>query len=352
MTGTSALVWEARSAGAGRSPRLTAVRRTALPADAGTTEVRVRFSGLCGSDTGKLCSDSWSGPLPERWVPGHEIVGIDTRTGTWVAVNPLAGCEGCADCALGRGHLCPDLRRVGWDLPGGLAESVRVPLRNAVPLPTGAVDPAVYVLADPVAVALHGVRCGLPAPAPSGIGRLGVIGAGTLGICTAVSAARAGWDVLLATRRPDQQEQLRALLVGTGVTVCPMPGLPARACEAVVDAASGQSSAPLLQALEGVRDGGTILVQNAYAPRVTLSVPLREVFRRSLTVRGSYSHCRADSRDDFQDALQFLAQAADSAWVTFLTSTRYPLSRLPDVLAALHPDSAHRPPKALLTSCR
>lgn len=312
----------------------------------------MRFSGLCGSDTSKLCSDSWSGPLPEGWVPGHEVVGIDTRSGTWVAVNPLAGCEDCADCTRGRIHLCPGLRRVGWELPGGLAESVRVPVRSTVPLPSGVADLALFVLADPVAVALHGVRCGLPAPASGTAGRLGVIGAGTLGICTAVSAARAGWSVLLATRGPDQEGRLRTLLAGTGVTVYPGPGLPAGACDAVVDAASGHSPGPLLQALAAVRDGGTILVQNAYAPEVKLSTPLREVFRRSLTVRGSYSHCRANSCDDFQDAVQFLAQEADSAWATALTSTRYPLARLPDALAALHPASAHRPSKVLLTSSR
>ncbi|MDH6580317.1 alcohol dehydrogenase catalytic domain-containing protein [Kitasatospora sp. MAP5-34] len=349
MTGVDTLVWEARLDGTSRSPRLAPVRRAASATNAGTTEVRVRFSGLCGSDTGKLCSDAWCGPLPEGWVPGHEVVGIDTRTGTWVAVNPLVGCEGCAECALGRLHLCPGLRRVGWDLPGGLAESVRVPVRNAVPLTSGAADPAVFVLADPVAVALHGVRCGLPAPASSRAGRLGVIGAGTLGICTAVSAARSGWDVFLATRRPGQEERLRTLLADTGVTVCPESGLPAGTCDAVVDAASGHSAAPLLQALEAVRDGGTILVQNAYAPQVKLSTPLREVFRRSITLRGSYSHCRANNGDDFRDALQLLVQAADSAWATALTSTRYPLARLPDALAALHPDAAHRPPKVLLT---
>lgn len=350
MTGTSTLVWEARLAGTSRSLRLAAMRRIALPADAGTTEVRVRFSGLCGSDTGKLVASSWCGPVPEGWVPGHEVVGIDTRSGTWAAVNPLVSCGSCAECALGRIHLCPGLRRVGWDLPGGLAESVRVPSGNAIPLPSGRADPAVFVLADQMAVALHGVRCGLHTPASSGAHRLGVIGAGPLGICTAVSAARAGWDVSIAARRPDQEERLRALLAGTGVAVCPASGLRAGTCDVVVDAASGHSAAPLLQALEAARDGGTILVQNAYAPQVRFPAPLREVFRRSLTVRGSYSHCRADNRDDFRDALQLLAQAAENAWVTALTSARYPLERLPDALAALHPDSAHRPPKVLLTA--
>ncbi|MFD0406778.1 zinc-binding dehydrogenase [Kitasatospora sp. NPDC127116] len=350
MTGVGTLVWEAQPGEPDGPLRLAPVRRAALPADAGTTDVRVRFSALCGSDTSKLCSDSWGGPIPEGWVPGHEVVGIDDTTGNWVAVNPLVACDACAECVLGRIHLCPSLRRIGWDLPGGLAESVRVPVRNAVPLPAGAPDPVVFVLADPVAVALHGVRCGLQAPPSSGTSRLGVIGAGTLGICTAVVAARAGWDVLLTTRRPDHEARLRTLLAGTSVTVCPTAGLPAGACDAVVDAASGHSPAPLLQALEAVRDGGTVLVQNAYAPQVQLPTPVREVFRRSLTIRGSYSYCRANDCDDFRDALQLLDQDADSAWATALISTRYPLAWLPDALAALRPDAAGRPLKVLLTS--
>ena len=351
MSARSDLVWEARSPGAGEPLRLTAVRRTVAPLES-FTEIRMRFSGLCGSDLCKLDAGSWAGSIPQGWVPGHEVVGIDTRTDRWVAVNPLVSCDRCAECAIGRIHLCTSLQRIGWDLPGGMAESLHVPPQSAVPLPPDTLDPVVFVLADPMAVALHGIRCGLPGPPADGTRRLGVIGAGTLGICTAVSAVHAGWEVCLATRTADQAGRLGAILAGTGISALPATDLASGSCDAVVDAASGRSDAPLLSALKAVRDGGTVLIQNAYAPQVALSVPLREVFRRSITLRGSYSHCRAAGGDDFRDAIRLLHESAGSRWVTALTATRYPLAWLPDALATLHPNVANRPIKVLLASRR
>ncbi|MFJ8853643.1 hypothetical protein [Streptomyces sp. NPDC102437] len=114
-----------------------------------------------------------------------------------------------------------------------------------------------------------------------------------------------------------------------------------------MDAASGLSDAPIRQALKVVRDGGTVLVQNAYAPRVTLSAPLRDIFRRSITLRGSFSYCRADGHDDFRDAIDVIARGGD--WAALMTRDRFPLSELPQGLAALGSQARHRPFKILLT---
>ncbi|MFJ2752817.1 zinc-binding dehydrogenase [Streptomyces sp. NPDC087297] len=300
--------------------------------------VQVRYTGVCGSDVPKL-SRTWNGPIPTPWFPGHEIVGREAGSGKWVAVDPLIGCATCHDCRNGRIHLCPALRRIGWDLPGGLAEAVRVPPASVVELPS-LQDPAHGTLADPLAVALHGVRCGLPAPC----GRIGIVGAGPLGICTAVAAAAAGWEVHLAVRSAARHRELHAALAGRNLSVH-NGALPL--CEAVVDAASGQNDSPLRQAIEGVRDGGMVLVQNAYLPGVALSTPLRDLFRRSITVRGSFSYCRAGGRDDFRDALALLEHGG--AWADLLTRDRYLLPELPQALAALQGPSPSRPIKVLLT---
>ncbi|MGW3655176.1 zinc-dependent alcohol dehydrogenase [Streptomyces sp. NPDC005151] len=326
--------------------RAGTLRRTAAPADTATPThdtvlIRTRYTALCGSDTAKLLP-GWHGPTPDPWFPGHEIVGVDPRNGDWVVVNPLVGCRACHECAKGRTQLCQGLRRIGWDLPGGLAESVRVPVSSVVRLPAGLADPAHGVLADPMAVALHGVRCGLRLRTSPG--RLGVIGTGPLGICTAVYAASVGWDVHVTARSAARREELSQALDGSGVMVHDK-NLPS--CDAVIDAASGHDDSPLLQAVESVRDGGTVVVQNAYAPPVTLSLPLRALFRRSITVRGSFSYCRADDRDDFGDALRLIARGG--AWAGALTRDRFPLLDLPQGLSALRRD-ARRPLKVLLTS--
>jgi len=303
-----------------------------------TTNVAVRYTGVCGSDVAKLVGP-WQGPMPDPWYPGHEIVGIEEETGNWVAVDPLVPCRSCRHCACGDVHLCPELRRIGWDLPGGLAQVVRVPRENVVPLPELS-DPAHGVLADPMAVGLHGVRCGLGAPA----GRLGVIGGGVLGVCTAMCAAEAGWEVHLLVRQPSRSYQLKHAL-DARITLHSAQLPP---CDAVVDAASGQNDSPIRQALSAVRDGGTVLVQNAYAPQVLLSVPLRDVFRRSITVRGSFSYCRSDGHDDFRNAIDVIAKGG--SWTALMAWDRFPLSDLPRGLAALKHGARHRPFKVLLTS--
>ncbi|MGY0230176.1 alcohol dehydrogenase catalytic domain-containing protein [Longispora urticae] len=300
--------------------------------------VKVRYSGLCGSDRAKL-DPSWTAPLPEPWYPGHEIVGIEARSGRWVAVDPLVPCGICRSCGRGQIQLCPNLRRIGWDLSGGLAEVLAVPQNNLVPLPPLA-DPAHGVLADPMAVALHGIRCGL-----AGLtGRLGIVGGGVLAVCTAVCARAAGWETHLVVRDPQRAAALRSVLdVGLVRRAEDLP-----ACDAVIDAASGTTDQPIRQALSVVRDGGTVLVQNAYAPDVLLSSPLRDLFRRSVTLRGSFSYCRSNGRDDFREAVGLLASGGE--WQALLTKCRYPLADLRRGLCDLDQPGMTRPFRVLLTA--
>lgn len=59
-----------------------------------------------------------------------------------------------------------------------------------------------------------------------------------------------------------------------------------------------------------VRDGGVVVVQNAYHPGVCLPTPLRDVFRRSISLIGSFSFCRRQRPGDFTLALDLLRDHA------------------------------------------
>lgn len=265
-----------------------------VAAGPGESVVTVSQAGVCGSDLPKL-RDPRSFDLPQRWRPGHEIVGT-TAEGTLVAVDPLVPCGLCEACIDGRTHLCPSLRRIGWDLPGGLAEMVVAPAANLHSIAPE--DASVAVLADPMAVAIHGLRC-------SGLrrlGRLAIIGAGTVGLLTAAYGTLIGWDVTVVHRGTDLERaaDIDARLVSLDEATTSIP------YDVVVDAASGSSPAPLALALELVRDGGTIVVQNAYHPGIRLGMSLRDIFRRSVRLVGSFSFCRCDG-DDFGLALAALA---------------------------------------------
>jgi threonine dehydrogenase-like Zn-dependent dehydrogenase len=193
--------------------------------------------------------------------------------------------------------VCSDLQRIGWDLPGGFAEYLLAPSDNVHIVPDG-LDPLQAVLSDPTAVAIHGLRCNLIG-AP---GRLAIVGAGTVGLLTALYAHDQGWAVTVVHRdgRPPVTRITPATVRATSTLT------EVHTFDVVVDAASGGNSAPLDLALNLVRDGGTIIVQNAYHPDVRLQTPIRNIFRRSIRLIGSFSYCR--DHHDFAEALTFLQQ--------------------------------------------
>lgn len=289
---------------------------------AGRVLIRVSHTGICGSDVPKLLSSS-AFPLPEPWRPGHEIVGTDPA-GRAIAVDPLVPCRTCRHCVTGDTHLCPGLRRVGNDLPGGFAEQVVIPAANAHPLPAG-IDPLQAALADPAAVAIHGLRCSQAGPP----GRLAVIGAGTVGLLTALYARQEGWEVTVVHR--DGRAPHRALKNLIPAEFCSSAALHRSGTfDLVIDAATGADPAPLGLALRLVRDGGTVVVQNAYHPGVKFPAPLRDVFRRSIRVIGSFSHCRRHP-GDFVLALDLLSLHAQQ--LAQLAACAGELADLPAVLS-------------------
>jgi threonine dehydrogenase-like Zn-dependent dehydrogenase len=307
------------------------------------TVIQVTSAGVCGSDVAKLTKSVIPTPAGRLWRPGHEIVGWNVgRDGErrLVVVNALVPCGECSRCRAGEINVCPGLRIVGWHLPGGFAPYVVVPRHNVVELPPG-LDEETAVLADPMAVAVHGIRCGLGEPA----GRLAVIGAGPLGTATAAYAAAIGWRTDILAREP---AKLTGVADIWGASLRPLRSVRAGEFDAVVDAAGGADDSPFVAALDAVRDGGTIVVQTSYHPGVRLTRDLREPVRRALTVVGSFTFCRSCGRDDFTDGLAFLA--GDSGWAKPFVGNRYPLADLPQALADLRMSTGVRPAKVVLAA--
>lgn len=300
----------------------------------GQTIVRVASAGICGSDIAKLAKAVIPTPPGRPWRPGHEIAGW--VAGIPVAVDPLVTCGVCERCITGRVNACPDLQMIGWHLPGGFAPYVAAPTANVVALPANLTED-VAVLAEPTAVAVHGVRCGLRP------GRtLAVIGSGALAVASAVYAASRGWKTELLVRNPAKLAD-----ADLPVRVRPLELLPLRQYDAVVDAAGGADDSAFTAALDAVVDHGQVVVQTAYHPGVKLTCDLRDIVRRGLTITSSFSFCRAVNSGDFVEALAFLA--ADHRWTTPFVGNRYWLQDLPRVLQELDAPSGVRPVKAVLT---
>jgi threonine dehydrogenase-like Zn-dependent dehydrogenase len=79
---------------------------------------------------------------------------------------------------------------------------------------------------------------------------------------------------------------------------------------------------------------------------VRLDRDLRQVFRRSINLRGSFSFCRRHGAGDLSDAVELLT--ARPVWAQLLVTTRYPMSALPSALERLATGRPRRPIKAVL----
>lgn len=171
----------------------------------GQIRIRVEWAGICGTDreewrTGPhVIQVDRPHPLTGRMAPitlGHEIVGrvvdmgpgvAELREDQLVALDGLLTCGRCFWCRRHEVTLCEQLASIGFQADGGLADLITVAARGAIPVPEGvAADTA--VLAEPLAVAIRGLRLGRVAPGES----VAVFGGGMIGLAALRVARRAG----------------------------------------------------------------------------------------------------------------------------------------------------------------
>ena len=108
--------------------------------DVGLDQVLVApaYVGVCGTDLHIV-----DGLHPRARFPlilGHEVVGVvasGPSAGAAVVVDPTISCGTCSACRLGLDHVCENLRLVGIDRDGGLAERLVVDEAKLHPVPEG-----------------------------------------------------------------------------------------------------------------------------------------------------------------------------------------------------------------------
>jgi threonine dehydrogenase-like Zn-dependent dehydrogenase len=270
--------------------------------------VRVRSSGICGTDLVM----TKGGPLP--FTLGHEFAGL-LDDGTAVAVEPIDACGTCDQCAAGQYQRCRSGPEVfyGIGTDGGLCDEMMVPSRCLHPLPPE-LPVADACLAEPTAVALHGLRL-------TGVGpgqRVAVIGGGSIGLLAVAGASAAGAEVDLVARHPAQLEAGERLGAGT----------PHGHYDLVVDAAGSASG--LATAVELAQPGGALLLLAVYFDEVPLlGVPL---LSKELTVHNAMAYSHHDAGSDFGAAVDLLATHPEIA--DTLITGRFPLDAAAEAFRA------------------
>lgn len=276
----------------------------------------MRATGLCRSDLKIL--HGFIKPPTYPHVPGHEVAGklVDARPSNaqeeqvvaeaskseTVLVHPYVTCGRCPYCRTNREDLCPGLRRIGFELPGGYAEEVKVPISNMVPT---TLDRDASVLTDAGATVLHALRkvafsVGSPVL---------IMGIGGLGAFAVQVARLMGAEVLALDVRPDSLDLAKELGADIVVDIGRLD--PKTVREFVLSRTHGRLPTVFMDlvgnegsqsmAMSLLAPGGRLL-QVGYAPITYSNIPLKEVVYRELQLIG----CLASVHNDLRDMVELV----------------------------------------------
>ena len=265
--------------------------------------VRVRASGICGSDVME-----WYRKPKAPVVLGHEIAAevvsigaavTPVRVGDRVFVSHHVPCGECRYCRAGHETVCDTLRTTNFD-PGGFAEFVRVPKINVekgvFKLPPEVSDEqAVFI--EPLACVARGQRIvGLP---PGGT--VLVIGSGIAGLLHIRLARSLGAGKIIATDVVDFRKEA-AIRSGADVVIDGREEVPAHVRSAnggrfadVVITCTGAPKA-IAQGLASVDRGGKVLFFAPIDPAAKVEIPFNALWREEITTTSSYGGAPRDIR--------------------------------------------------------
>ena len=280
--------------------------------------LRTRASGICGSDL-HVYRGKWQ--VKRTHPVGHEFCGDVVAVGAGVE-NALLGqrvcvecfshCGTCRYCQTSQYNHCTRRRFLFMDGPGGFAPMALVHASALVPLPPVLSDED-GAFVEPLAVGLRALAQ-TEARAPD---RLAIVGAGTIGLCTAAVAVAAGFSsVWMSCRHPHQVEAAQRLGVPRPVLSAGPEG-PTMFWQAVEAETDGQgvdtvvdtigTAAAFEDAVKVVRPGGRLSLVGGYTGPVT--VPLGQVVSKELQVFGSQCYACSNGRRDFEAAIELLASS-------------------------------------------
>ncbi len=318
-------------------PRRLVVEEVAVP-EPGPGEVRVAVytCGICGSDIHAFLGEHpfISTPI----VQGHEFSGVidalgqgatGLEIGVKVIVEPSLVCGECEMCRGGRYNICEQLKVLGCQSTGAMAEYITVPSGIVIPLPEGMTFEQ-GAMVEPAAVAVHAMH----RPDLSRVRRVLVVGAGPIGLLTVQVAATWGIPTIVATDVVDYRLSLARDLgahYAVNVKNTPLAEFFARTfgkpnpMDLVMECVGSQAA--LTQAIEAVQSGGQIIIVGV--PPEDPQIRLSWVQDRELELLGTLMYMRPD----FEEAINLIAGGKIQAGP--LVSKRFPLDQVAEAMADL-----------------
>lgn len=310
----------------------------------GSVVVRVRASGICGSDL------YYYGIRKEQETSpgGHEVAGEvaevgagvqSVRVGDRVAVEGVGVARACGQCWYCRQGQYVQCMAQAPSTGGGFAEYWRVPARACFKLPDN-LSWDEGALVEPLAVGVHAVRRAALRPYETTV----VLGAGTIGLACIAAARAAGALRIIATARYPHQAAL-ARDLGADQVVSPdgdalqkavMAATEGRGADVTFEGVGGTSPDVIEQAVWVTRKQGRIVV--AGAAKVPVPVNVITMLRREETLVLAHCYGVLDGRHDFEVAIDLLARGR--APFKKIVTHHYPLSQLNEAFETARSRSA------------
>ena len=306
-----------------------AVRQAPDMLPEGWARLAVSHVGICGTDY-----HIFEGKHPFLEYPrimGHEVSAtvLDPGTsalaaGAPVVVNPYISCGACIACRKGKPNCCTAIRVLGVHTDGAFCEEILLPAENLYPADGLSLEAAATV--EFLAIGAHAVRRSLASAGSRAL----VIGAGPIGLGTALFSRIAGHDVTLMDTS-DERLAMAAGRFGFGQGILAGPS----AAETVANATGGEGfdvvfdatghGRSMEAAFSYVAHGGALVLVSVVKDEIRFSDP--EFHKREMMLIGS----RNATRVDFEHVMASIR--AGRVPVEALVTHRTTLERVPIDLA-------------------
>jgi L-iditol 2-dehydrogenase len=296
--------------------------------------VRVHGCGLCGSDIIKIVQQA-----PPPVVLGHELTGTivergkavsNFEVGQRVIVAHHVPCGECHYCKHQNYSMCAEFKASNIH-PCGFAEYIRVPaqhVRHTTLLLPESLDAEAGSFVEPLACCVRAVkRTPLLAGDSVVVMGLGSVGLLMIQAVKAIGASGIGKVRVYGVDLLPERLQLAHNLGADTVILAPTeeyglrealnPYTEGRGADAVIITAPGIR--PFMQALAGVRKGGTINIFAAHTGMVPINLEM--IYQQELSIISTYS----SSPEELPIALDLLNSR--KVRVDGLISHRLPLTR-------------------------
>ena len=308
----------------------------------GELVLRNQVCGVCGTDVHIYHGEPGSADVNPPVVLGHEYSGevvevgegvTGFAVGDHVTVDPNIYCGHCAYCQNGKKQLCPSMEAIGVTRDGGFAQYSRIPASQAFKLePTVPWEAA--AMAEPLACCLHGIDL-----AGIQVGdKVCVVGGGAIGLLMVQLAKLSGASQIVLSE-PNEKRRQVGLQLGANAALDPTRTDAQEAFAQVLDGGANVviecvGNVPAVKsAFQFAGKGATVLLFSVPKVDATFDLPLFDVYKKELTIKGSFvnpdTHARA-------------VALINSGKVDFdpIITHRFTLDQLPEAIAMQMSDAS------------